>query len=68
MSLMTSILLFSIGIITKEEFETLNTQGIDDYLNQVLREHPKFRQRYSEQQWLPMAYRYSTVIHNIRER
>ncbi|XP_065064704.1 uncharacterized protein LOC135690936 [Rhopilema esculentum] len=59
---------FDDGIITKEEFETLNTQGLEDYINLLIREHPRFRQRYSEQTWLPFEKIYSNVLHNVRER
>jgi len=59
---------FDDELITREEFETLNTQGLEDYINQMIREHPRFRQRYSEQVWLPFDKVYSRVLHNVRER
>eukprot|EP00112_Aurelia_sp_Birch-Aquarium-sp1_P008210 Seg190.18 transcript_id=Seg190.18/GoldUCD/mRNA.D3Y31 product="Transmembrane prolyl 4-hydroxylase" protein_id=Seg190.18/GoldUCD/D3Y31 len=59
---------FDDGIITREEFENLNTQGLDDYINLMIRDHPRFRQRFSEQTWLPFDKVHSTVLHNIRER
>lgn len=59
---------FSDGKITKEEFETFNTLGVEDYLNVVMREHPKHRQRTSEQVWLPMGEEYDPVLAKLRER
>eukprot|EP00794_Sanderia_malayensis_P018775 gene18775-20666_t len=54
--------------ITEEEFETMNTQGVEDYVNLLMREHPRFRQRFSEQTWLPMEKAYGETLHRIRER
>eukprot|EP00111_Clytia_hemisphaerica_P018675 TCONS_00055202-protein len=59
---------FDDGKITPEEFETLNTLGIEDYLNIVMREHPKHRQRTSDQVWLPMSEEYDVVLSNLRNR
>lgn len=59
---------FDDGIITKEEFETLNTQGVDDYLNLLIRQHPRFRQRFSEQCFLSLSKLRSESGHLIRER
>ena len=57
-----------LGKCTKEEFEGMNTFGIENYLNRVMREHPKFRQRTSDQVWLPMAKEFDQVISKIRYR
>ena len=54
--------------ITEDEFLTLNTLGIEDYLNIVMREHPKHRQRTSEQVWLPLADEYDPVLGKLRTR
>ncbi|XP_065676544.1 transmembrane prolyl 4-hydroxylase [Hydra vulgaris] len=59
---------FDDGICTVDEFQNMNTQGIEDYLNQVMRDHPKFRQRYSDQVWLPMAKEYDKLLSKIRYR
>ena len=59
---------FSVGIITKDEFSLLSTQSVDDYINTMVREHPRFRQRYSEQTYLPMSKSFSNINHVIRER
>lgn len=59
---------FDDGICTKEEFATLNTRGIEDYLNIVMRQHPKFKQRFSDQTWLPMSKEYDTMLSSIRNR
>ena len=56
------------GKITEEEFATLNTLGIEDHLNIVMREHPKHRQRTSEQVWLPLADEYDPVLSKLRTR
>ena len=42
--------------------------GVEDYLNVVMREHPKHRQRTSEQVWLPMGQEYDQILSNLRER
>ena len=57
-----------LGKCTKEEFEGMNTFGIENYLNRIMREHPKFRQRTSDQVWLPMAKEFDQVISKIRYR
>jgi len=59
---------FDDGKITEKEFETLDTMGIENYSNVVMREHPKHRQRTSEQIWLPMAEEYDAVLGRLRDR
>lgn len=59
---------FDDGIITKDEFLSLSTQRVDDYINIMVREHPRFKQRYSEQTYLSMSKSFSMVNHLIRER
>ena len=63
-----SSFMFLAGKITREEFNWLNTQGVDDYINVLVREHPRFRQRFSEQCYLSMSRAFSNVTHNLRER
>lgn len=56
------------GICTYEEFSTLNTYGVENYLNILMREHPKWRQRTSEQTWLPLADIFDPLLSKMRER
>lgn len=55
-------------MIEESEFDGMNTLGIEDFLNRMMREHPKHRQRTSEQVWLPMAVEFDSVLGGIRER
>ncbi|XP_057291010.1 transmembrane prolyl 4-hydroxylase-like [Hydractinia symbiolongicarpus] len=59
---------FDDGFVDENKFEMLNTLGIEDHLNRMMREHPKFKQRFSDQVWLPMAEEYDPVLSSIRER
>ena len=56
------------GKITEEEFENFNGLGVEDYLNIVMREHPRHRQRNSEQVWLPMHEAYDPILFKLRDR
>jgi len=59
---------FRDGQCTKGEFSVMNTFGIENYLNILLREHPRWRQRFSEQTWLPLNEMFDPVLSKFRER
>ena len=46
----------------------MNTFGVENYLNILLREHPRWRQRFSDQTWLPMHEMFDPVLSAYRER
>lgn len=59
---------FEDGYCSALEFLTLNTFGVENYLNIMMREHPKWRQRFSEQTWLPLNEMFDPVLSKMRER
>lgn len=59
---------FSDGVVTQQEFSSLNTFGVENYLNILLREHPRWRQRFSDQTWLPLNEMFDPVLSAYRER
>ncbi len=56
------------GKITKEEFETLNTDGLHEYMKDLRENHPRFRDRFSTQTWLRQGTSADPVMKKIRER
>ncbi|XP_065676259.1 transmembrane prolyl 4-hydroxylase-like isoform X2 [Hydra vulgaris] len=56
------------GIISEEEFETLNTFGLKEYLHKLSKNDPRFKTRTSNQVWLNMDQSVDPLIHKIRER
>lgn len=54
--------------ITKDEFEALDTIGLEEYLDVLWRTNPRFKERHSQQAWLFMEQWVDSTIHNIRER
>eukprot|EP00795_Rhopilema_esculentum_P001259 gene1259-15640_t len=59
---------FNDGKITQEEFQTLNTEAIDDYMKALRETHPRFRDRYSEQTWLKQDRSADPLLRKLRER
>jgi len=55
------------GVITREEFEDLNTLLIDSYMYEMGRSHPRHRERYSEQTWLTQEHE-DGLLQGIRLR
>ncbi|KAM7450274.1 prolyl 4-hydroxylase [Porites harrisoni] len=55
------------GIITREEFEHLNTILIDSYMYEMGRSHPRHRERFSEQTWLTQEHE-DGLLQGIRLR
>ena len=56
-----------LGVITREEFENLNTLLIDSYLYEVGRSHPHHKERFSEQTWLTQEHE-DGLLQGIRLR
>ena len=56
------------GAITKEEFVTMNTAGISQYMNDLREEHPRFRDRFSEQIWLRQGESSDRVMQGLRNK
>jgi len=59
---------FNDGICDSTEFKTMNTFGVENYMNILLREHPKWRQRFSDQTWLPLNELFDQQMSKMRER
>ena len=60
--------LLLLGKISEEEFETLNTDGLDEYMKDLKENHPRFRDRYSEQTWLRQGKIADPIMRKIRDR
>jgi len=56
------------GIITEEEFVKMDTNVLGEYMTNVRRNHPIFRDRYSNQIWLKQSDRNDTIMANLREK
>ena len=56
------------GKITEKEFETLNTDGLNEYMKDLRENHPRFRDRFSEQTWLRQGTVADPLMRRIRER
>ena len=57
-----------LGVIDQEEFDDLDTIGLEEYLNMLWRTNPRFKERHSRQAWLFMEQWIDPIVHNIRER
>lgn len=55
------------GVITRKEFENLNTLLIDSYMYEMGRSHPRHRERFSEQTWLTQEHE-DGLLQGIRLR
>lgn len=55
-------------VIDKEEFDNLNTIGMEDYVHGLINSDPRFMVRHSEQAWLFMEQWIDPTIHKIREK
>ena len=60
--------LFFSGEITREEFNMLNTEAINEYMAALRDTHPRFRDRYSEQTWLKQDGSADSVLRRLRQR
>jgi len=56
------------GEITFQEFETLNTAGVAQYMTELREEHPRFRDRFSEQIWLRQGPNSDRVMQGLRDK
>eukprot|EP00795_Rhopilema_esculentum_P001604 gene1604-16064_t len=56
------------GKITEEEFETLNTDSLNEYLKNLRENHPRFRDRFSEQTWLQQGRVADPIMRKIKSR
>ena len=56
------------GRITRDEFKSLNTAGIMEYMKTLREEHPRFRDRYSEQIWLKQGATSDRIMRELREK
>ena len=56
------------GIITREEFDNMNTAGIGQYMTELREEHPRFRDRFSEQIWLRQGESSDRVMQGLRDK
>eukprot|EP00794_Sanderia_malayensis_P018786 gene18786-20677_t len=54
--------------ITREEFENLNTGGLNEYMKDLRENHPRFRDRFSEQTWIRQGTTSDAIMRKIRER
>ncbi|XP_046842649.1 transmembrane prolyl 4-hydroxylase-like isoform X3 [Xenia sp. Carnegie-2017] len=59
---------FDDGIVTIEEFKTLRTAAMEKYFLEMKKTHPKHRDRYSQQTWLPQRGNYDKLLRQIRQR
>ena len=55
------------GVITREEFQDMNTLLVDSYLYEMGRSHPRHRERFSEQTWLTGEHE-DGILQDIRMR
>ena len=69
-SLQTTALIFRflVDVVTKEEFKNLRTAGIEKYFLEMKKTHPKHRDRYSQQTWLPQRGTGDKMLRTIRRR
>lgn len=56
------------GVITREEFASMNTAGITEYLKQLRETHPRFRDRFSEQIWLKQGNKSDVIMQKLRRK
>jgi len=59
---------FDDDVITEEEFATLNTIGIEEYVTHLYNEVPRFKERHSKQAWLFMDAWTDPMMNQIREK
>ena len=63
-----SVLFLLKGMVTEKEFETLKTAAMEKYFIEMKKTHPRHRDRYSEQTWLPHGGNSNTILKKLRER
>merc|ERR1719219_1597198 len=56
------------GIITVQEFNSMNINALGGYMMDLRENHPRFRDRFSEQIWLKHSDASDTIMHNLREK
>ena len=56
------------GLITIEEFDQMNTAGIAEYMKDLREQHPRFRDRFSEQIWLKQGNMADGIMKRLREK
>ncbi|XP_065676463.1 transmembrane prolyl 4-hydroxylase-like [Hydra vulgaris] len=56
------------GLITIDEFEKMNTAGIAEYMKDLREQHPRFRDRFSDQIWLKQDDMSDSVMKRLREK
>ena len=54
--------------MTREEFATLPTAAMDEYMNDVKEKHPAHRERFSNQTWLLQGKTADEVLKRLRKR
>ena len=55
-------------VVTREEFSTLPTAAMDEYMNVVKERHPAHRERFSNQAWLLQGKNADDVLQRLRKR
>ena len=54
--------------VTQEEFKTLPTAAMDQYMNNIKETHPAHRERFSNQAWLLQGKFADDVLRRLRKR
>jgi hypothetical protein len=57
-----------VDVVTREEFQNLRTAGMEKYFLEMKATHPKHRDRYSHQTWLPQRGTGDKMLRHIRRR
>jgi len=56
------------GIITIQEFNAMDINALGGYMMELRENHPRFRDRFSEQIWLKHSDASDTIMSNLREK
>ncbi|XP_068695610.1 transmembrane prolyl 4-hydroxylase-like [Montipora foliosa] len=59
---------FDDDYVTLQEFSTLPTAAMDEYLNDIKEKHPAHRERFSQQAWLLQGKTADDVLKRLRKR
>ena len=54
--------------VTLQEFSTLPTAAMDEYMNYIKEKHPAHRERFSNQAWLLQGKTADDVLKRLRKR
>ena len=57
-----------LGGVAFDEFQSLPTAAIDQYMNDLKEKHPRHRERFSNQAWLHQAGHVHPVLKWLRKR